>query len=143
MKYVVDTSLVNKLVDGSVHLTELPSDGEFVATHIQRDELRRTKDSERRAALLEKFAEIVDSEVPTESFVLGQSRLDAAKLGEGLSYAAIKSELDSMNKNKANNVNDALITEVASKNGYVLLTSDFHLHQACERLGIGVMYWTT
>ena len=48
MKYMVDTSLINKLVDGSVMADELPHDGTFVATHIQKDELERTKSGERR-----------------------------------------------------------------------------------------------
>jgi hypothetical protein len=38
MKYVVDTSLINKLLDGSVHADELPKDGSVVASHIQIDE---------------------------------------------------------------------------------------------------------
>ena len=31
MKYVVDTSLINKLIDGAVRADELPKDGSFVA----------------------------------------------------------------------------------------------------------------
>jgi hypothetical protein len=47
MKYVVDTSLINRLVDGSIHADELPKDGSFVASHIQIDELNRTKNGKR------------------------------------------------------------------------------------------------
>ncbi|HEU4343106.1 MAG TPA: hypothetical protein VFU31_16255 [Candidatus Binatia bacterium] len=143
MKYVVDTSLINKLVDGSVHADELPKDGSFVASHIQIDELNRTKNSKRRSELLQKFSEAIDEVVPTESFVLGTSRLGEGKLGDGVSYGSIKTELDSLNGGKTNNSEDALIAEIAMKNGYVLLTADFHLYQVAYTLGIGTFYWTT
>lgn len=80
MKYVVDTSLINKLVDGSVHADELPKDGSFVASHIQIDELNRTKNGKRRSELLQKFSETIDEVLPTESFLLGTSRLGEGKL---------------------------------------------------------------
>ena len=142
-KYVVDTSLINKLVDGSVGADELPKDGQFVASHIQHDELSRTKNPERRAKLLEKFTEIIHEVLPTEAFVLGVSRLDEGKLGDGISYDAIKKELDSLNGSKANNAEDALIAGMAMKNGYVLLTADFHLYQVAYKHGIEHIYWTT
>ena len=143
MKYVVDTSLINKLVDGSVHANELPKDGSFVASHIQIDELNRTKNGKRRSELLQKFSETIDEVLPTESFVLGTSRLGEGKLGAGVSYETIKTELDSLNGGKTNNSEDALIAEIAMKNGYVLLTADFHLYQVAYTLGIGTIYWTT
>ncbi len=143
MKYIVDTSLINKLVDGSVMADELPKDGSFVATHVQMDELDRTKDPQRRAELVRKFSETIDEILPTESFVLDVSRLGRGKLGDGVSYLSIKAALDSLNGGKANNSNDALIAEVAMKNGYALLTADFHLYQVAYGQGIGVIYWTT
>jgi predicted nucleic acid-binding protein len=141
-RYVVDTSLINKLVDGIVGADELPTDGTFVASHIQLDELKRTKDPERREALLRKFHEIVGETLPTESFVLDISRLEEARLGDGAQYEVIKRELDSRNRGKRNNAQDALIGEIALKNGYVLLVADFDLYQVMEGLGCGVMYWS-
>ena len=143
MKYVVDTSLINKLVDGSVHADELPTDGSFVASHIQFDELNRTKDAKRKSELLQKFSETIDEVMPTESVVFGTSRFGGGKLGDGVSYEAIKRELDSLNGGKRNNSADALIAEIVMKNGYVLLTADFHLYQVAYKLGIGTFYWTT
>ena len=142
-KYVVDTSLINKLVDGSIGVDELPKDGLFVASHIQHDELNRTKNPERRTKLLEKFTEIIHEVLPTETFVIGISRLDEGKLGDGISYEAVKKELDSLNGSKGNNAEDALIAEIAMKNSYVLLTADFHLYQVAYKHGIEHMYWTT
>lgn len=142
MKYVVDTNIINKLVDGIIRPEELPSDGEFVASHIQIDELRRTKNEERREILISKFEEIVDEVVPTESFVLGISRLGQGKLGSGVSYEAIKGDLDSRNGGKANNQSDALIAEVAAENGFTLLTADFDLYQVVQQHDVAYHYWS-
>jgi len=43
MKYVVDASIINKVVDEKIDPSELPTDGEFIASHIQIDELNKTK----------------------------------------------------------------------------------------------------
>ena len=102
MKYVVDTSLINKLVDGYVHVDELPKDGPFIASHVQHDDLNRTKNSKRSEELLQKFSETIDEIVPTESFVLGISRLGEGKFGVGNSYNAIKREQDLFNGGKQN-----------------------------------------
>jgi predicted nucleic acid-binding protein len=143
MKYVVDTSLINKLVDGSVESDELPKDGSFVASHVQIDEINRTTDAERKLKLLEKFKETIDEVLPTESFVLGASQLGGGKLGNGVAYQSIKADLDARNKGKPNNSKDALIAEVAMINGYTLLTADYDLYQVSYAKGIGTMYWTT
>ena len=142
-KYVVDTSLINKLADGTVGADELPNDGVFVATHIQIDEINQTKNPERRTKLLEKFSETIDEVLPTESFVSDVSRLDEARLGDGAAYESIMKELDARNNRKPNNSEDALIAEVAMRNGYVLLTADFDLYQVAYSLSIGIIYWTT
>ena len=141
MKYVVDTNIINKLVDGFINSAELPTDGEFVASHVQMDELRQTKNEERREILLLKFDELVDEIVPTESFVLGISKLGQGKLSRGDLYNAIKSDLDSKNKSKANNSKDALIAEVAAREGYMLLTADHDLFQVIQKHDIAYCYW--
>ena len=120
---------------------ELPHDGAFVATHVQKDEIERTKDPKRRSDLLKKFSETIDDMIPTSSFVLDVSRLDHAMLGNGVTYEAIKTKLDAANGQKPNNVQDALIAEVASTAGHVLVTADRDLQNVCQRLGIGVYYF--
>jgi len=143
MKYVVDTSLINKLVNGSVRVEELPADGEFIASHIQIDEINKTKYEERRARLFLTFSKTINDIVPTESFILGKSRLGEGKLSDGESYNAIKKHLDSLNGGKPNNIDDALIAEVALKNGYTLLTADYHLYEVAQLHDIAVQYWGT
>lgn len=121
----------------------MPDDGQFIASHIQIDELNRTKDVERRAKLFLMFAKTVREIAPTESFILGNSRLDEGKLSDGNLYSLIKHQLDKANGEKENNIHDALITEVAIKNQYTLLTTDYDLSEVAKNNGCNVMYWKT
>jgi predicted nucleic acid-binding protein len=139
--YVVDTNIFNKLVDGMLSLADLPSDGQFLATHVQIDELNNTRDSERRARLFLKFAEIAPALVPTESFALDISRLDLAKLSDGQLFQKLKNALDGLNSGKPNNTHDALIAEVSVVNGFTLLTSDYHLAEVAKKYQANVKYF--
>jgi len=141
MKYVVDTSIVNKLVDGKIAASELPTDGEFVASHIQIDELKKTKDAERRVKLLTRFVELDAEIVKTESAVFGRSKFGRAKFGDGITVPALRAALDALNGSKPNNANDALIAEIAINNGFTLLTSDYDLNAIVESYGGQVRYW--
>jgi len=141
MKCVVDTTIINRLIDGSLSTEDIPADAELVATHVQIDELNKTRDEERRARLFLRFATTVDSVIPTESTILGISRLGYSKLDDGGLYGTLKAELDSLNKGKANNAQDALIAEVAIANGYTLLTADYHLAVVARKYGGTVSYF--
>jgi len=124
VKYVLDTCVFNWLLSERIELSHLPSDGEFVATHVQRDELDRTPCETRRANLLGCFTEVVDEHVFTESAVVGVSKVGLCKLSDGQLYSSIRHALDSLNKSKPNNASDALIAEVAIVNGWTLITAD-------------------
>ena len=78
--YIVDTCIINWLVEGKIHLSDLPVDGRFVATHVQIDELKKTGDSKLRAELLAKFDELDFTIIPTVSFALDTSRMDQANV---------------------------------------------------------------
>lgn len=56
-------------------------------------------------------------------------------------YSSIKANLDSLNRGKANNAIDALIAEVAVKNGYTLLVADYHLSEVAKNHGCKVLHW--
>lgn len=141
MKYIVDTSILNKLVEGDIKPGDLPSDGSFVASHVQIDEINKTKDEERRARLFLQFVAVVDDVVPTESAVMGASRIGHCKISNGGLYMKVKGDLDLLNDGKKNNVMDALIAEIAIKNGITLLTADYHLKEVAVENGCKVIYW--
>ena len=141
MKYVLDTCIFNKLADGVIEKCDLPTDGVFVATHIQLDELNNTRNVDRRAKLLLCFTTIRPEMEPTETYVVGTGRVGSFKIGDG-TLDKICSELDSLNNSKSNNVMDALCAEVALKNGHTLVTTDFDLKQAAEACGCVVLYYS-
>jgi len=86
-------------VDGKIAPSELPAGGEFVASHIQIDELSKTKDAGRRAQLRTRFVELRPKLVQTESIVFGSSKCGFAKFGNRSTVPALKSALDARNLN--------------------------------------------
>jgi rRNA-processing protein FCF1 len=140
-RYVVDTSVFNWLADSIIEKTDLPSDGGFAITHIQMDEINKTKDEERRARLLLVQASLHCKMLPTHSFVYDISRYDLAQWGDGKLFTSLKSELDTLSGNKHNNTRDALIAEVAVANRYTLLTADEDLKSATEKHGGKVIFF--
>lgn len=157
--FMFDTNIFNRILDGVVDVAILRGKGHFYATHVQLDELRNTSNTQRRQELIAVFEEVTGSKVPTESFVLGVSRLDEAKMSgdsivptesaawdvsawdqakwgdENGLYSAIKSELDKLNNNKPNNIQDALIAETAIKNRFALVTEDTDLSKVARKFG--------
>lgn|SRR6185503_4628931 len=79
--YMFDTVVFNRILDGALDIGAFVGKARFYATHIQLDEINETSNSQRRQALLEVFNRITERKVPTESFVLGVSRLDEARWG--------------------------------------------------------------
>src|SRR5262245_51239664 len=146
--YMFDTNIFNHILDGEIDFSLYIGKANFYATHIQHDEMLRTKDSFRRESLIKIFTKVLQDKVPTESFVLGVTRLDEGKLGgeniiptESAVYGVskyglakytsndnlcepIKIELDKINKSKSNNIHDALIGETCLKNNLTLVTHD-------------------
>lgn len=125
MKYMFDTNVFNDILDGNIDFKKFREGIVCCVTHIQRDEINKTKDKMRRKALNDVFSELAEEEHPTKTFVLGISRLGMGKLGEGTLYQQLKDRLDSLNrKKKGNNGMDALIGETAIKNDLTLVTHD-------------------
>lgn len=154
--FMFDTNIFRHLLDNSIDISIMKTNGEFYVTHVQLDELMATRDENLRNELLKIFHEVVTSEVltesavwdvskwdkakwsddtvPTESFILGVSRLNQAKLGNGGIYDQIKDALEAL-KSKPNNIQDSLIAETAIKNGYILVTDDNDLRDVVNKIG--------
>lgn len=156
--FMFDTNIFDRVLDVKLDITDLKKKGKFFVTHIQLDELNAISDPIRKAELLEVFGHIVTDKVstesavwdiskwdeskwssekpltPTETFVLGVSRLGQAKLSQADIYSIIKNELDKI-KNKPNNPKDALIAETSIKNGFILVTDDQTLHRVVTKIG--------
>lgn len=113
-KYVLDTNIINWLIDGKIEKSAMPGDGEFVATPIQIDEINRTSDEERRGRLFLTLASSLSGLLQTETTAFGKRVI----------YTSIKNQLDGMNRGKASNSRDALIAEVTIAGSHTLLTAD-------------------
>ena len=124
---MVDTNIINRILDHDLELKVFKEAGKtFLATHIQRDEIKKTSDENRRKELLYIFEEIVNR-VPTESALWGKSKWGECKWAEDNLVEEILKELDKKDKRR-NNTEDALIADTAIKNDYVLVTDDGDLY---------------
>lgn len=140
MGYMLDTNIFNRLVDGRLAISDLPSDDEFFATSIQIQELNATSNEGRRAALTGKFSEVSPKIDPINTSLWGYASYGESAWGAvGDHFEKIKTELDLLNKCKPNNPADALIGEVSISNQHTLITTDRHLAEVVERNGGKVM----
>ena len=133
MRYVLDTNVFNRVLDGFDLSAFLPS-SDLVATHIQSDEIAKTPDEARRTLLQQTFAQLVRIVLPTNSAVWDVSRWDQAGWREGPYFDSVLAGLEA-HRRRINNREDALIAEVALAASYTLVTADRALADVVEALG--------
>ena len=137
--FIFDTNISDKIVDGQIKLEEInlkkrQKSFKYFATHLQIDEISKCKDTDRRIKLIETFNKIEQDKIPTESFVLGYSRLGMAKLGNGLM-------LEELKQGNFKNTEDALIGEVAIKQNLVLVSEDKQLrNKVIKKGGVSISF---
>lgn len=136
MKYLLDTCIFNWIVNGTHTLSDLPV-GEYLVTHIQRDEIGKVSDEARRKALLSTFELCEAEQVPTGVFVLGVSRIAQAALGGGGAYHRIYTELTALDGSKRkcqSHMADAIIGATAHVRGVGLVTADADFFQVMKEI---------
>lgn len=134
-KYLFDTNIFNDIFDHKINLENLSKNCEICITHLQEDEINKTKNNMRRNNLMDTFKKIEKNNIPTESAVWDVSKWDQCKFSdENGIYEQIKAELNTI-KEKDNNVQDALIAETAIKNNITLVTHDQNLGRITTKLG--------
>ena len=142
MKYVLDTNVFNRVLDGSFKLSTLTDACSFVATTIQVRELEAAPEP-RRAALLATFAEVAPDLAPAAfSFDIPGAGFDEGEWGSDDRVTKLRGALEAL-KPKFNNWQDALIAGVALKNGYGLATADGTLARVAANFGIKVYHLAT
>jgi predicted nucleic acid-binding protein len=132
--YMLDTNVFSRLKDGKIHLDQLPFEGPFFVTHVQRDELNADSCETSKAGSWSMFETIDPDAMLTESMVLGISRLGLCKLSDDDLYSRLLAALESRSKRRSNPA-DAVIAETAIKTGLTLLTCDKALHDSVRDLG--------
>ena len=121
--------MFDDLVSGKLELSFLEkTKAEVFVTHIQVDELNKCPDTERRANLFLQMTEVRPQKIPTESFIIGTSRIGSAKIGNGVLIKKLRME-------NLKRTNDALIGETAIKNNLTLITNDKKLKNKVIELG--------
>lgn len=104
----------------------------LVSTHVQDDEHANILDEAKRDAI----ANVPRVNVPTADFVIGFSRLDMARLGDGAVYEGVRG------KSKTSKyARDGLIASSAKRDADVLVTEDRRLERRCRELGVEVWRW--
>lgn len=141
--YLMDTNAFNNIWDAKdvdVATIARQAQGRVYVTHLQADEIKDTRNTARRASLME-CLQTIDAELrPTETFVIGKSQLGRAKLGGGSSYRAILDKLNNRKKKRSNKA-DALIGETAEARGCDLVSDDQDLAEVMRMRGIRVIGW--
>lgn len=133
MKLILDSNAFDDLVTGKISLSEFDlNKSEIFITHIQVDELNECDDKEKRAKLFNFLTEIRPKKIPTESFVIGLSRIGSAKIGDG-------NLIEKLRDGNLKHTNDALIGETAIKQNLVLITNDKRFKNKVIKLGGNAM----
>ncbi len=132
-KYMVDTMIINRILDYDVDLQKFKKkDKRFFATHVQRDEIINTPNATRRNELLSIFQKIVDS-VPTESALWGRSNWGESKWAADDLVEKILKALNIKDRRRSN-PQDALIADTAMKNKHILVTEDGPLYEVVKEI---------
>jgi rRNA-processing protein FCF1 len=137
MKYVLDTNIFNRVLDGRFKLFTLPDVCSFVATKIQVRELEAAPEP-RRTELLTTFTKIAPDLAPAAfSLDISGAGFDEGEWSCDDRVTRMREALEAI-KSKPNNWQDALIASVALKNGYSLVTADKDLANVAISFGINV-----
>lgn len=124
--YILDGTLsINKILDSKT------KGFEYYMTHIQIGELSDCPEPDKRTKLALVKTRIAPILIPTESFILGTSRLGHARIGDG----AVFSQITKTSENKEKFTNDALIGETAIKGGFTLVTNDVKIRNKVNSEG--------
>lgn len=143
MRYMLDTNIFNRILDGKFALSALPTGSSFVATEVQIEELKCTSNQVRRTKLLEVFEEIAPDIVPASfSLDIAGAGLDQGALSNGDDAQRLRTALEAL-KPKLNNWHDSLIAEAAFIRGYGLITADRNLATIAKEHGLTVCHVTT
>ena len=139
-KYILDTNIFNRIVDGELNAKEIGERAALCATHVELNEVQNTKNDDRRELLLNKFESVDAKPSPTTSAVWGVSEWVSAEFtSKDSKYPNIVEELNKKNGGKDNNVRDALIADTAMSLGLTLVTEDRHLFEVVAEAGGSVV----
>lgn len=142
MTYIVDTEIIDKLVNGEIHLEDLPDDRPFVAVSAQIDRLGAASQEAHRAKLLLKFGEFTGCTVSTEMVTMDGSPWERLQLCNGILFKKVKDGLEKWCDTKSN-TRDILLANVAISNKLILVTTNEYLADVVRNLGGEAVHFAT
>ena len=124
--FMLDTNAFNCALDSGIDPKALSSRGPLYVTHVQLNELQKTKKPVGRLdQLLSVFGSVEQESIPTSAAIWDVSEYGAAEYGSaGGAYDAMLARLDQLNGGKRGNARDILIAVTALKHRYTLVTED-------------------
>ena len=138
MGFMFDTNVFNKILDEQLDLEQFPH-YDYYITHIQYDEIRATRDPNRRNQLQKILKKVPSNKIPTESAIWDISRLDEAKFGDEELFNKMLKDLQELDKKRRkrkkleNQERDILIAETAIRNCFILVSDDENLRKVVKK----------
>ncbi len=130
MKVILDSNVFDDVVKGKInHDIFTKNNMEVYITHIQVDEINECPDKEKRALLFNFMTTLRPEKIPSESLVIGVSRIGEAKITDG------KGLIENLRNGNIKRTNDAIIGETAIKNDLTLITNDKQFKNKVIELG--------
>ena len=134
MSYIVDSAIINNLVEGKIRLEDLPSDRPFIVPRVYREKINTIKNEARRNQLLQKFASHQQKRESAGSTVVDGSNGIDFKLWDASLFKELKNGLQELGDTICN-ARDVLLAEVAITNGLILLTANKCLADVVSNYG--------
>lgn len=125
--FMFDSHIFDKILDDGIDPFQLRSCGRVFVTHIQRDEIERCREPERRRQLLQVFELVAQEVIPTESAVWNVSRWGQAKWSDD------NPTFEEVRRGNLRHTEDTLITETCIKQNLVLVTHDKDLQKRVHK----------
>jgi hypothetical protein len=143
-RIVIDSMIVDLIMEtpGLLESIRMAADRGalvIITTHIQVDQLAAAQGAEWREKLLATYDALSNETIPTRGFVLGISRLDHARLGDGEESDV---SLEMVKTGGRGGLHDALIAMTASRDADVLVTEDENLMKKARAAGVNCEIWT-
>ena len=115
---MLDTVVINRICDGTFFLEDLPVGSRIYATHVQRDQIQATPDSERRVRLLATFESVNAEKMLSTPFIVGVAKVGEIQIDDNDGYyRAVVGGLQKGKNKELGNWCDGVIAATAYRAG--------------------------
>lgn len=134
MSYILDTDIIDKLVDGDILLDDLPTDRPLVAVHAQMRRLASAGNEAHRMRLLSKFERFTGHIGTTGTVMKDGAPWEQLQLCNGARFRKLKEGLQERGDGQSN-ARDVLLADMAISNKLILITTNSYLAEVVCSLG--------